>query len=168
MDDGFELTSNPNGSDDQEGHMLCRTEFKAKKSEIEMKFTYRMTDGQGLCAYLLDPSVDGWDTEFNGIGPLGFRGKTGAILGVAFDHLGNVSGGNPSHCTIFKPDGEVIKSVEVEGGFLVDTPRSVMIRFDIDEGNCDVKFDGEKILDDVEFGFEIPKTLAIVVCAAAD
>jgi len=86
---------------------------------------------------------------------------------VAFDHLGNVSGG-PSHCTILKGDGEVIKTIEVDGGFLVDTPRSVKIRFDIKEGNCDVKFDGEKILDDIEFGFKIPKTLAVAVCAAAE
>ena len=31
--------------------------------------------GQGICLYLLDPSVPGWDRDFDGSGPLGFVGE---------------------------------------------------------------------------------------------
>ena len=31
--------------------------------------------GQGICLYLLDPSVPGWDRDFDGSSPLGFAGE---------------------------------------------------------------------------------------------
>jgi hypothetical protein len=62
---GFELTQD---AEDQEGHLLCRHPFEAKSDEIHCTFVYTMKPknfeekgGQGLCAYLCDPSVPGWD-----------------------------------------------------------------------------------------------------------
>ena len=56
--------------------------------------------GEGLCVYLLDPSVPGWDTHFDGSGPLGFVGKKGAIVGVGIDCGGDFSEGKPGSIAI--------------------------------------------------------------------
>ena len=32
-----------------------------------------MEPGEGFCVYLVDPSKEGWDTDFNGEGPVGFQ-----------------------------------------------------------------------------------------------
>ena len=60
---GFELTQD---KDNQEGHLLCRVPFEAKGAEIFCTLEYVMEPksaaeggGQGLCIYLVDPSVDG-------------------------------------------------------------------------------------------------------------
>ena len=49
------------------GHFLCRVQFEldSTSSEIFLKFDYHMygdgvSGGEGLCAYLLDPSIKGW------------------------------------------------------------------------------------------------------------
>jgi len=182
MEFGFQLTCNPNAPnpDSQQGHFLCLVEFEAAGSEISIKFEYNMfgepkTDGVGLCAYLLDPSVPGWDSEFNGTGPMGFLNKTGAILGVAFDNTGVFTGGDEfaNHVTIkgsTQPTGVHLKTKEVPNGFMTseDDWRHVDIKFDITDMNCDVKLDGEKILDDIEFGdIKIPSHLCVAVCGAA-
>ena len=56
--------------------------------------------GEGLCVYLLDPSVPGWDRHFDGSGPLGFVGKKGAIVGVGIDCSGDFSNGKPGSIAI--------------------------------------------------------------------
>ena len=105
---------------------------------------------------------------------MGFLNKTGAIVGVAFDNTGVFTGGSEfaDHVTIKgakQPAGEHLKTKKVEGGFMTGEEdwRSVNIKFDIEDMNCDVKLDDEKILDDVEFGdIKIPKKLCVAVCGA--
>merc|ERR1711990_898314 len=67
---GFELTQD---EDNQEGHLLCRVPFEAKGAELHASLEYVMKPksadeggGQGLCVYLVDPSVRGWDRKFDG------------------------------------------------------------------------------------------------------
>ena len=66
LDYGFQLTANPNiATLPQQGVFICRMQFELEQisSEIFLKFDYHMhgqSGGEGLCAYLLDPSVKGW------------------------------------------------------------------------------------------------------------
>merc|ERR1719160_420829 len=95
---GFQLVANKDaGIYDQQGTLLCMVEFEAESNEIFLKFEYNLHGlpgmAEGLCAYLLDPSVPGWDTQFDGTGPLGFGGKTGSVVGVGLDLSGSFSGG---------------------------------------------------------------------------
>merc|ERR1711907_211155 len=182
MEFGFQLTANPNASDvtQQQGHFMCLVEFESEASEITASFEYNMCGdpknaGAGLCAYILDPTVPGWDTKFNGTGPMGFLGKTGAIVGAAFDNTGVFTGGDEfaDHVTIKgvnQPPGKHLKTKKVDGGFMTGEEdwRSVTIKFDINDMNCDVKLDDEKILDDIDFGdIKIPSKLCVAVCGAA-
>ena len=56
--------------------MLCRFPFETSRSEVfAAQLEYVMepnasaaAGGQGLCVYLLDPSVPGWDWKFDGAG----------------------------------------------------------------------------------------------------
>ena len=171
---GFELTQD---ADDQEGHLLCRVPFEAKGAELHASLEYSMTPksaaqggGQGLCIYLVDPSVAGWDRHFDGSGPLGFVGKKGAIVGVGIDCTGKFCKGKPASIAVKRAsDGELLcKPVALEGG--VVTPghefREVKIKFDIEENKIDVTIGGKKVLDDIKFkGIKIPKTVCIGVCA---
>merc|ERR1711998_347229 len=125
--------------------------------------------GEGLCIYLLDPEVPGWDRDFNGTGPLGFLGKTGAILGVGVDCAGHFAG-QPHHVAIRRAsDGHMLGEPEkVPEGVL--TPwkewRKINIRFDIAENKIDVKVGGKKLIDDQAFeGVQIPPTVCVGVCA---
>ena len=62
-----------------------------------------------MCVDLVDPSVGGWDTHFDGSGPLGFVGKAGAILGVGIDCTGNFCEGEPSSIAIKRAsDGKLL------------------------------------------------------------
>merc|ERR1711865_72071 len=174
---GFQLTASPHGQAEQNGHFLCLVEFEAAGSEIELKFEYNMCGippehGEGLCAYLLDPSVAGWDNEFNGTGPMGFVGKSGALIGVALDNTGAFSEGECDHITVraAQGKGEILEKKFVDGGFMTgaDDWRHVRIKFDIEDNNCDVELDGEKVLTNVEFkDIKIPKKLCVAVCGAA-
>merc|ERR1711957_358604 len=109
------------------------------------------------CAYLLDPSVPGWDRIFDGTGPLGFVGKTGAIVGVGIDCTGEFCKGNPSSVAIKRAsDSELLcDPVDLETGVVTakkeDYWREVKIKFDI----ADNKFEG----------ITIPKKVCIAVCA---
>ena len=74
VDYGFELTQD---EDNQQGHLLCRFPFEASGSEIFAQLEYVMEPksydqggGQGLCIYLLDPSVPDWDRKFDGSGQI--------------------------------------------------------------------------------------------------
>merc|ERR1712100_752826 len=91
--------------------------------------------GQGLCIYLLDPSVPGWDRKFNGKGPLGFVGKTGAIVGVGIDCTGTFCEGEPASVAIKRAsDSQLLcDPVKLETGVVTrkdDFWREVKIRFD--------------------------------------
>lgn len=181
MSFGFQLTANEESENEQQqGHFLCLVDFTAEKSEVDLKFEYNMSGepkegGYGLCAYLLDPDVPGWDTEFNGTGPLGFLNKTGAILGVGFDNTGAFTGGDEfaDHVTVKgakQKAGEYLKTTKVEGGFMTteDDWKTVVIKFDIHNMNCDVILDYEKILDDIDFGgMKLPSRLCVAVCGAS-
>merc|ERR1711998_755055 len=74
---GFELTA---GRSHQEGHFLCTHPFDATAGEIYVKLEYQAYAreqhefGEGICIYLCNPDVEGWDTHFDGSGPVGFQG----------------------------------------------------------------------------------------------
>lgn len=172
---GFELTQD---KDDQEGHLLCRHPFTAKGTEIFASFVYVMQPksaaeggGQGLCIYLCDPSVRGWDRHFDGSGPLGFIGKKGAILGVGIDCTGDFCQGSPSSIVIKgAADGALLCDPVVLAGGVVtrkeDYWRQVKVKFDIADNTCDVTVGGVKVLDNIKLeGVQIPKTVCVGVCA---
>ena len=172
---GFELTQDKN---DQEGHLLCRVPFTAKGAEINASFEYVMKPksaaeggGQGLCIYLVDPSVEGWDRMFDGSGPLGFVGKAGAIVGVGIDCTGTFCGGQPASIAIKRARDNTLlcDPVPLKGGVVTredELWRKVKVKFDIEENKCDVTIGGVKVLDDIKFeGVTIPKRVCIAVCA---
>lgn len=127
--------------------------------------------GQGLCVYLVDPSVQGWDSMFDGSGALGFVGKTGAIVGVGIDCTGNFCEGEPASIAIKRASDShlLCEPTTLEGG--VVTPqeeywRKISIKFDIEDNKCDVKIGGKKVLDDIKFeGIKIPSKVCVGVCA---
>jgi len=172
---GFELTQD---EDDQEGHLLCRVPFETKGSELHASLEYVMKPkscgeggGQGLCVYLVDPSVPNWDRSFDGSGPLGFVGKTGAIVGVGIDCTGTFCEGQPASIAIKRArDSKLLcDPVPLEGGVVTrddELWRKVKIKFDIEDNNCDVTIGDVKVLDDIKFeGVKIPKRVCIAVCA---
>eukprot|EP00658_Telonema_sp_P-2_P067409 TRINITY_DN56316_c0_g1_i1.p2 TRINITY_DN56316_c0_g1~~TRINITY_DN56316_c0_g1_i1.p2 ORF type:complete len:218 (-),score=56.84 TRINITY_DN56316_c0_g1_i1:133-786(-) len=129
-------------------------------------------DGAGLCAYLLDPSVEGWQSKFDGTGHMGFVGKTGAIIGIALDNTGDFTGGadKEDHLTIKRVNGVQLKTQKIEGGFMTEDEewKQVHIKFDLADMKCDVKLDGKTIMDNIEFGdIKIPSKLCLAVCGAA-
>ena len=168
---GFELCQDkPN----QEGHLLCRVPFEATGSEIIASLDYCMgpneDGGEGLCVYLVDPSVEGWDQHFDGSGPMGFMGKKGAIVGVGIDQTGSFAG-KPNHVAIKRAsDGEMLgEAVALDHDAVTpeDEWRHIKIKFDIQDNTCDVTIGGKKLLNDVHFsGVKIPKQVCIGVCAA--
>ena len=79
--------------------------FKCKGNQIHAGLEYEMGPkesggGEGLCVYLLDPTVPGWDQDFTGSGSLGFVGKKGAIVGVGIDCGGDFSEGAPGSIAV--------------------------------------------------------------------
>jgi len=183
LDYGFQLTGNPDmPTAKQQGHFLCRVEFEldSASSEIFLKFDYHMhgtEGGEGLCAYLLDPSVKGWDTNFQTSGPMGFANKAGALVGVALDLSGNFSGGShrANHVTVRHAQaaiGDNLASSLYEPELLStgdEEWRSVLVKFDIDDLNIDVEVDGNKVLSEVPLpaGFKPPRAACVAVCGAA-
>lgn len=126
--------------------------------------------GQGLCVYLCNPAVPGWDREFDGTGPLGFVGKKGAILGVGIDCTGQFCEGSPGSVAIKRAsDARLLcDPVALEGGVVTRKGdwRKVHVKFDIQANTCDVTVAGTKILDAVVMtGVCVPKTVCIGVCA---
>lgn len=186
---GFELTQD---ADDQEGHLLCRQPFDVLGTEIHASLeyvmepkTYAEEGGQGLCIYLVDPSIPGWDRSFNGTGPLGFVGKVGAILGVGVDCTGTFCEGQPASVAVKRAsDSKLLCSpvvIEKHGDEGVngvrtdeDEWRRVKVKFDIEDMTVDVKIGGYKYLDNVPIDLgedadgnkiKIPKRVCIGVCA---
>lgn len=126
---------------------------------------------QGLCVYLVDPAVAGWDSKYDGSGALGFVGKTGSIVGVGIDCTGNFCEGEPASIAIKRAsDSKLLCDPAVlEGGVVTredDYWRKVKIKFDIEENKCDVEIGGTKVLDDIKFeGVKIPSSVCVGVCA---
>merc|ERR1712166_315361 len=173
---GFELTQNK--PDKQTGHIMGLQPFTATGDDIVCTLEYvsepksaAESGGQGLCIYLLDPEVEGWDSTFDGSGPLGFVGKTGAIVGVGIDCTGEFCGGQPSSVAIKRAsDSQLLcDPVQLETGVVTEKEdfwRKVKIKFDIEDNTCDVTIGGVKVLDDIKFtGIKIPKTVCVGVCA---
>jgi hypothetical protein len=172
---GFELTQD---ADNQEGHLLCRVPLKTDGNELFAKLEYVMQPksaseggGQGLCIYLVDPSIPGWDRQFDGSGPLGFVGKTGAIVGIGIDCTGTFCEGQPASIAIKRAsDSKLLCTpVALDGGVVTrrdELWRKVKVKFDIEDNKCDVTIGDVKVLDDIKFeGVKIPKCVAIAVCA---
>merc|ERR1712196_617083 len=118
--------------------------------------------GEGLCAYLLDPSMAGWDTEFDVSGPL--------------DLSGNFSGGPQfaNHVTVkeSKVGSQNLASSLYEHEVLStgdEEWRSVLVKFDIDDRHIDVEVDGHQVLKHVKLpeGMKIPRAACVAVCGGA-
>lgn len=164
----------------QEGHMLCRVPFETDDKKLEVKLEYMTCSkdncepGEGFCVYLVDPSVEGWDTDFNGEGPVGFQGKAGAVVGCFVDIGGKVCG-DKNHCAIKGPtlaDKDCVAKKKVEEDDIMTNGewKEIKIGFDTDDGEIDFKIDGKKMCDDVKWhgkdGMKIPKTVSVGICAA--
>ena len=183
MEFGFELTQDE--PDVQQGHVLCRVPFETVGSEIHAHLDYvvEVDDadnlGLGFCIYIVDPSVPGWDRLFDGSGPLGFNGKTGALLGVGIDLDGSF-GGEANHVVIKSVGGDQLCSAALSCAHPTpmildpDDPdcempewRRVGIRFDIEAHSVDVKVGGEMIIEGFHLGaIKIPNNICIGVCGA--
>eukprot|EP00658_Telonema_sp_P-2_P076579 TRINITY_DN6733_c0_g1_i6.p1 TRINITY_DN6733_c0_g1~~TRINITY_DN6733_c0_g1_i6.p1 ORF type:complete len:445 (-),score=101.82 TRINITY_DN6733_c0_g1_i6:109-1443(-) len=160
---------------------MCEHDLPAGDSEVWFQFLYNMhgadkTTGAGLWVYLMDPTVDGWDTEFDGSGTAGFVGKTGAVLGVALDNSGDLTleeGQGPNHLMIrgAEKGSEIFETAHVEGGFMTEEEewKKVRVRLDVASMVCDVMLNGSKIADKVSLGerIEVPRRLCLAVCGAA-
>ena len=106
------------------------------------------------------------------VGPLGFAGKTGAILGVGIDCTGEFCEGHPASVAIRRAsDNELLcMPVQVDGGVTTRTEDDhwtpIMIKFDIENNTCDVNVGDVKVLKDVVLaGVNIPNVVCIGVCA---
>ena len=161
-----------------QGHLLRRAPFDTNDKGVVVSLEYVMEPksaaeggGQGLCVYLVDPSVEGWDRHFDGSGPLGFVGKKGAILGVGIDCTGTFCEGSPASIAIKRAsDCQLLcEPVPLEGGVVTRKDefwRKVVIKFDIEANTCDVTIGGRRVLTDVSFeGVKIPRTVCAGVCA---
>jgi len=180
---GFELTQ---GAPNQVGHLLCRVPFTLPEgsdtvanSEIHASLEYYMppseNPGHGLVIYILDPSIEGWDTHFDGEGPLGFVGKRAALIGIGIDCSGAFSG-VPDSVSVKRASDNVLlaPAVKVPNGIQGDDWHRVHVKFEIEENEIDVKVDGVKLLDNIPFDLglnsegvkrKIPRKVAIGVCA---
>lgn len=165
FDFGFQLTGNRGGPEAQQGHFLCLEPFELnpEESEICIEFEYHMNGPEssrceGLCAYLVDPGVDGWyaargdrvkssilccvrDAQFRGDGPIGVIGKAGALVGVALDLSGSFSGGAQYansvtvRCCQDDQQRNVVCEPYKQGPLTTadDEWRKVSIKFDVDD-----------------------------------
>ena len=124
-----------------------------------------------LCIYLLDPSVSGWDREFNGVGPLGLQGKTGALLGFGIDSSGDAFGGQPDSVGVVgaRSGMPLCQPAVLEGGVVTrkdDYWRRIKVRLDIVNNRCDVSIGEHIVLADVKLqGITIPKIMCVAVIA---
>ena len=187
----FELT---NGGMCQEGHLLCTVPCKPLKSEIYVTLQYYATQlegvdprtaGEGLCVYLADPKVEGCFEHFEGTGPCGFTGKKGGVVAVFLDLGGKIAGQDQDTVCVRGPkaDDPILGAVaaqglgglQVEGGGLQTGGKfwKIQIRFDTQNNRCDVKINGNKLIDGVDInqdkligGISFPKKVVAGVCAA--
>merc|ERR1712153_31126 len=176
MEFGFELTQDE--PEAQQGHVLCRVPFETKGSEIHALLEYVVETesedsvGEGFTVYILDPSIRGWDREFEGTGPIGYKGKKAAVLGVAVDLTGNVIG-DANHVAILSADGTVLHKAPMncdiitpmcidEDGDEVNEWRKMKIKFNVTDHTCSVNIGGNDLLTGVSLG-AVP-ALPAVVC----
>jgi len=163
MEFGFELTQDE--PEAQQGHVLCRVPFETKGSEIHALLEYVVETesedsvGEGFTVYILDPAIRGWDREFEGTGPIGYKGKKAAVLGVAVDLTGNVIG-EANHVAILSADGTVLHKAPMgcdiitpmcidEDGDEVNEWRKMKIKFNVENQTCTVNIAGNDLLTDV-------------------
>ena len=89
---------------------------------------------------------------------------------MGFDCAGSFSGQPNSVQIKSAADGSALcDPVVIDTGVVTaeDEWRKISIKFEIEKLTCDVKVDGNKLLDDVPFeGITIPKTVCVGVCAA--
>jgi len=164
----------------QEGHLLCRIPFQTEDKKLEVTLEYmtcakdNTEPGEGFCVYLVDPSVEGWDTDFDGEGPVGFQGKSGAVVGCFVDIGGKVSG-DKNHCCVKGPDlkdKDCVAKKKVDANDIMTDGKwkEIKISFDTDDGEIDFKIDGVKVCDDVKWkgkdGMTLPKNVAVGICGA--
>lgn len=118
--------------------------------------------------YLLDPTVVGWDSHFDGSGSLGFVGKKGAIVGVGIDQAGNFDEGQPGTVAIKRADNTLMcEPVKIDAGVLSNKWIKVQIRFEIQENTIDVHVGGVHLLKHVPLdGVTIPRVVCVRVCGA--
>ena len=164
------------------GTLLCRHIFEAETSEIFCSLDYVLEPksaaqggGQGFCIYILDPLVSGWDREFDGSGPLGVHGKTGALVGIGVwcgeSTTENASAGRPCSVGVIRAaDGKPLcQPAVLEGGVMTPTDdfwRQVKVRFDIVNNRCDVTIGEHTVLADVKVeGITIPRIVCVAVSA---
>ena len=176
MEFGFELTQDE--AEAQQGHVLCRVPFETKGSEIHALLEYvveaeeESSIGEGFTVYILDPAVRGWDREFEGHGPIGYKGKKAAVLGVAVDLTGNVTG-EANHVAILSADGTVLHKAPMgcdivtpmcidEDGDEVNEWRKMKITFNVTDGTCSVIIAGNELLTAVSLE-DIP-SLPSIIC----
>ena len=131
--------------------------------------------GCAVCLYLLDPSVGGWDTEFDGAMAGGFVGKRGALVAVVIDLTGEFSEGHADSVVVRRAcDNELLcQPVQLEGGVLTtcveDHWREVDVEFDVVTNTCVVRVGGAVMLDCVKLdGVQIPRcvSVGVSVCRA--
>lgn len=177
MQFGFQLTNDPKSIGPQLGQLICLEPLSVAGCDVCVGFEYVMhgTEGQsdGLAVCLMDPSVEGWDRLFDGLGPLGLQGKTGAILAVGFDLTGHASGGSDkaNSITIQQPceGGGILHSEQMEGPLTTGETqwREVHIKINADQAHCSIVYQGQQILDTCLAGVSLPPSLGVAVFGAA-
>ena len=156
--------------------MLCRVPLETAGSEILANLEYVVeaetaeSVGEGLCVYLVDPSVDGWDQHFDGDGPMGFVGKKGLVLGVVIDLTGNLCG-EANHAAIVSASGDVVHkcALSCEPITPEDEWRQVGLKFNIKTNTCDMTIEDEVVMTKIPLGdIQIPGKVCIGVCAGSN
>ena len=159
-----------------QGHVLCRVPLETAGSEILANLEYVVeaetaeSVGEGLCVYLVDPSVDGWDQHFDGDGPTGLVGKKGVVLGVVIDLTGNLCG-EANHAAIVSASGDVVHkcALSCEPITPEDEWRQVGLKFNIKTNTCDMTIEDEVVMTKIPLGdIQIPGKVCIGVCAGSN
>ena len=169
---GFELT---NGEVMQNGHLLCSHPFDIKTGEVHVSLEYYTKQihedaphGEGLCVYLADPSVEKVCEEFEGTGACGFTGKTGGICGVFLDLAGHISGKDEVCVRGAQNSDAILGKTKVDKGLWSEEKFvKIEIKFDTVDKKIDVRVGDHKVLDNVEFPFDLPAKIIAGVCAGA-
>merc|ERR1712166_821411 len=173
---GFELT---NGGPNQNGHLLCSHPFDIKTGEVHVSLEYYTKQihadkerGEGLCVYLADPAVAKVCEEFEGSGVCGFAGKTGGICGVFFDLAGHISGKDEVCVRGADKSDPILSKTKVDKGLWSNEKFvQIHIKFDTVDKKIDVVLGpidgGHKVLDNVDYPFDLPKKIIAGVCAGA-
>lgn len=131
--------------------------------------------GEGLCVYLVDPSISGWDRDFAVGGPLGFRGgshiagRRGVVVGIAIDLTGSFCA-EPNQVAIKSAAGVILYQCDFPYSAITSPGewRDVSIKFGVDSSSCDMSIGGKEVFAGVRLaGVCIPRTACIGVCASA-